>query len=385
FLFDADHPSLGGWYSEAVMNRILETHALQGARRHMRVSIGDVRTYSAVANSATPTVSRLIQLCREVYQPASFDRLMHDRLEQTHGRATVYCWLFQNMTAAIGETLHSRLSSDPAYLGAMDVRFSEPLHLRFFRNSLSELLRLQGKRSSVFYEMGCSEHVDPAVQEMLEDHGFEVDYEDMGARRTVYDSFDTLEHFRRVDDFKRIFAGLDGIGEERASDLALSLEELHPKLFDVFASAARTIERAETEEDLAQAALSGRRLLEATANNLFPPREERWNGRAVGHKEYKNRLCAYMEKTIADAGITDSSILPRLGKEANRLVECFNAGLHASPTRHDVMANFRDLVVWLSAVVDLSPAAARRPYLAYIGELEDALREIEDRVNGRRS
>jgi hypothetical protein len=42
------------------------------------------------------------------------------------------------------------------------------------------------------------------------------------------------------------------------------------------------LDRAETEEDLAQAALSGRRLLEKTADYLFPPQPTDWNGRKVG-------------------------------------------------------------------------------------------------------
>lgn len=379
FLFNSDHKSLGGGYGRTVMKKLLGTQVLQEAERHMRISVGDILTYSAAARSKNPTMAYLLELCRAVYRPTHFDRLNYELLEDTHGKATVYCWLFQNMTAAIGEALHSKLSPDPAYLGAMDVAFSEPLHLGFFRNSLCENYRLNGRHCSIFYSMGENEDPDVSVQDCFKEHGFDVDHEDTGARRTIFDDFDSLEHFRRVEDFKCVFAGFDGLGADRASDLILNLEEVHPKLFDAFASAARTLARAETEEDYAQAALSGRRLLERISDYLFPPRDEKWNKRKVGRAEYKNRLWAYIEQTVAASGKADSS-LTILGSEADRLVELFNAGLHASPTKTKVEAAFVSLATWLSDVIALSPALVRRPYLAY----DDSLRGfIEDAVLNR--
>lgn len=379
FLFNSDHKSLGSYYGPPVMNRILGANELQQAGRHMRVSVGDILTYMAAAERGERSMSFLVKLCRAVYRPKLFDRLIYDRLEATHGKATVYCWLFQNMTAAVAEPLHLKLSPDPAYLGAQDVDFSEPLHLSMFRNSLIEAYRLQGNRCSILYSMGDNEDPDPDVRESFEQHGFTVDYEDVGARRTIFDNYDSLEHFKRVEDFKLVFAGFKGLDADRASDLALSLEEIHPKLFDAFSSAARTLERAETAEDYAQAALSGRRLLEQTADYLFPPRKGKWHGHKIGRADHGNRLWAYIEQTVAALSIPDSDSLSNLGKEADRLIKLFNAGLHADPTRKKVEAAFVALVIWLSEVISLSPAAARRPYLAYeeaiMGFIDDVTRD----------
>ena len=66
---------------------------------------------------------------------------------------------------------------------------------------------------------------------------------------------------------------------------------------------------------------------------------------------------------------SDPGNLDRLGKELDRLVELFNSGLHAETSRQRVEAGFRDLVIWLAAVIDLSPVATRLPYLAYEPEL----------------
>ena len=224
------------------MDRILGAGVLQEANRHMRVSIGDILTYSAASASETPTVAFLVGLCRRAYQPKVFDKIIHERLEATHGKDTVFCWLFQNMTEPVGDALHKNLVSYPAYLGGMDVDFSDPLHLRFFRNSLCEEYRIYGTRCSVFYEMGENEDPDIVVREAFKKYGFTVSYEDIGARRTIFDSYDTLEHFKRVEDFKRVFSKFDNLSADRVSDIALSLEELHPRLFDTFASAARVLE-----------------------------------------------------------------------------------------------------------------------------------------------
>ena len=373
FLFNSGHPAL-------VMDRILGAEELQKADRQMCVSIGDILTFGMAAQSKTPTNAFLVESCRAVYKPREFDQLIYNRLEATHGKATVFCWLFQNMTPSIAAAIHMKLAPDAAYLGAMDVDFSKPLHLQLFRNSLGESYRLRGKRCSIFYNMGDNEDPDIGVREHFERHGFSVDYEDIGARHTIFDNYDSLGHFNRVEDFKMVFSGFDNLNADRVSDIALSLEELHPKLFDAFASAARTLERAETEEDYAQAALSGRRLLERTADYLFPPRGEMWNGRKVGRAEYKNRLWAYIEQTIAESAIAEPGSLTKLGKEADRLVELFNAGLHAAPTRAKVEGAFGALVIWLSEVIELAPGAARRPYLAYEEEL---LKFIHDVTRGR--
>src|SRR5438105_4681058 len=162
------------------MNRILGTQVLQATDRRMRVSIGDILTYGAVETRA-----QLMDLCRAVYQPMNFDRLIHARLDATHGQATVFSWLFRNMTVSIAEAVHDRLADDHAYLGAMDVDFSRPLHLRFFRLSLVEEYLLDRGQCWIGYSMGENEDPDSVVREGFERHGFKVSYEDTGARNTI--------------------------------------------------------------------------------------------------------------------------------------------------------------------------------------------------------
>ena len=381
FLFNSDHPSLGSYYGPPVMDMVLGSGILQGEGRPMRVSVGDILTFSAVSQSKNPTYDFLEKLCRKLYTPDSFDRLNYPKLEATFRTATIYCWLFQNIIKDVAENLHNKLLSSDSYLGAMDVNFSTPLHLQFFRNNLIEKYRLNGIRCAVFYDMGHNEDPDVVTKDGFEKHGFSIVYEDQGARRTIFDNYDSIEHFKRVESFKAFCSRLPELTADDASDLAHSLEELHPRLFDAFAAAARTLDRAETEEDYAQAALSGRRLLERTADSLFPPSDANWKGRKVGAAQYKNRLWAYVEQALT-AVDGPSERLTSLGKEADRLIDLFNAGLHAQPTKNKVELAFRDLIIWLSAVINIKPEMARDPYQPYADELNSFWSSATSREEG---
>ena len=374
FLFNSDAPIYGGYYGPPIRDQILKTGVLQDTDRNMRASVGDVLSFMAVSRSQTRTYAALQELCEEVYLPIEFDRLDKEKLSATFTTATVYCWVFQNMTVETADMLHERLCESDSYLGAMDVEFSNPLHLSLFRNSLIEAYRFRGLSCSVFYMMEENEDPDISVKEAFERNGFSVHYENIGARRTIFDNFDSLEHFKRVASFKGFCSQLPELDSNHASDLAHSLEELHPKLFDAFAAAARTLERAETEEDFAQAALSGRRLLEKTANYLFPPQSEKWNNYEVGKPQYKNRLWAYIDRTLQKSPSQNPNTLDDLGKEMERLDKLFNSGLHAEPTKEKVELAFRDLVIWMSDLIDLDPTEANNPYLAYEDELDTFIR-----------
>lgn len=378
FLFNSDHPSLSTSYGSSVMKNILSTGILQSEDRNMRISIGDILTYPAATQSSTPTFRYLNELCINVYTPDSYDNLISEKLYETFTTATVFCWLFQNMTSKCANALHNKLiKSDTSYLGAMDVTFSEPLHLRFFRNSLIESYRIHKNKCSVFYVMSENEDPDYSVKEAFEKHGYDVTFEDIGGRRTILDNYDTIEHFQRVEDFREHFSSIKGVDRYLTDNIILSLEELHPKLFDSFAAAARTLKRAETEEDLAQASLSGRRILEKIADYLYPPSTLKYKNRKIGKAEYKNRIWAYIETTIEENKAEKSKVI-QLGKEADRLVELFNSGLHSSPNKEKVEESFKSLLVWISDLIELSPLNARKPYLAYTDEFFNFLDSVFD-------
>ncbi len=381
FLFNSNAPKYRGFYGYPIKNKILSTGVLQAPRRRMRCLIGAVTTFSYVARrKQNRSYADLAELEFRVYQPGGWDRRIWPRLEKTFARATVYCWVFQNITDKIADGLHRSLKSDRSYLGAMSVVYSNPLHLVFFRNTLIELCRLEGKKCSIFYSMGENEDPDVALREAFEKNGYTVTYEDSGARRTIFDNYDSLEHFSRVERFRRLIVDLAGIPDNRASDFILNLEELHPYLFDILFAAADAFARAETPEQLAQASLSGRRFLEYFADSIFPPSEQKFVGRkgprVVGKTNYKNRLWAFIETAMDGVGKFNERKFLSLGRETDRLCELFNSGLHHSPTKNKVAKALLDLVAWASDLIEIDPAAVRKPYGAYQEEIKNFFLEV---------
>lgn len=132
--------------------------------------------------------------------------------------------VFQNVTGGIAVGIDAALTAMPSYLGGMDVDFSEPLHLVYFRNLLPEMYRVRGTNCSIFYHMGENEDPDRVERELFEEASMTVTYEDIGARGTIFDNYDSVDHFQRVADFLRVFSTLPDVDAEKASDLCFYLE-----------------------------------------------------------------------------------------------------------------------------------------------------------------
>ena len=372
-LFDASDPALGSAYGDAVMRRVLRTGVLQRRQAHVRVSVGDILTSMLTPDWPVPKV------LASVYSPTRFDRLRRDSLDRAVADSTVFCWLLQNLTEDAADDLDSAMAATPGYLGAMSVSFGDPVQLAMFRQSLPEYFRFRGTAAAVLYT-GHNDDPDRALHELLAGEGMSVTYEDIGARKTAFDRYTDPAHFRRIEYFQDIAATLDGTSEALLSELALVIEEIHPELFDALNSAMRAIANAETSEDLAQAAVSGRRFLEALANYWYPPRDELVDGRKVGPTQYRNRLWAYLTEAAATSDPPVPDEVAELGSTLNELVERFNAGLHGTLSRARVEQTFSTLLAWLAAVIRLNPRAAARPYLAYESELMDYFRDLAQRV-----
>ena len=255
----------------------------------------------------------------------------------------------------------------------MDVDFSKPFHLKYFRNSLIESYRLYEGNCHIFYDMGYNEDSDIVIKESFENNGFVVSYEDMGARRSIFDDFDSLEHFQCVNEFKEVLGNCEGLDDDKVSDIALTLEEIHPQLFDALSASAGAFKRAQTEEELAQATFSGRRFLERLADYLYPARDELSKDHKVGRAEYRNRLWAYIDNAISESMPDKIDLLRKHGEELDRLIKLLNSGLHHEPSHKKVMATLRDLLLWLDAIIKIDITKIRKPYLAYQKNIIDII------------
>ena len=87
--------------------------------------------------------------------------------------------------------------------------------------------RIEGTTCRVFYTMSEEDARDDYQPEAMRQVGFsDVDWEDRGAHKTIFDEFDTLEHFRRVAAFRDTVAPLMPGGDDDASQLVMVLAVL---------------------------------------------------------------------------------------------------------------------------------------------------------------
>lgn len=139
---------------------------------------------------------------------------------------------------------------------------------------------------------------------------------------------------------------------------------------------ARTFSRIESEEDIAQCSISGRRFLEQLANYLFPPQKNLHNGRKVGKTEYKNRIWAYISDTVKKNSLDKTSI-DTVGKKLDEIIDNFNTGLHGDLNKMEISALIEKLLYFIIDLVNISPQDMRKPYLAHEDEIEKFMNELK--------
>jgi hypothetical protein len=371
-LFNANAPKYGFSYGDPVRRAVFGLGILQASKRHMKVSVGDVGIYSHAK-----TWAHYDQLTERVYYAGTWTTFLEDRLHATFREATIYALTFENMTKEIAAELHAALTPNDAYLGLMQVDYTYGPHLALMRNSMITLYRIEGETCRVFFSMGSEDGRDDQEQIEMGKLGYtDVDWEDRGAHGTIFDDFDTLEHFQRVAAFREAVTPFMPGGEDEAYELVMVLEDLNPQLFNALGAAVSALERAQTEEDVAQAATSGRRYIEKLAEVLFPARKESFKGRKVGNAEYRNRIWAYIDENTGG----DLTRLQGLGEEVDRLVETFNAGLHGDGVKPRILQALADTGVLTAGLLALNPSAARKPYFAHQKSIVEFLRRGADRA-----
>jgi len=354
FLFDS------GWfgrdvnYATAANSLLLKTGVVQASGRHMKMGFGDVGTWGTKLHKPDVLVQR-------VYSSPTWERVSRQKLKATYDRSTIYAAVFHNMTLEIAEQLHGAVAEQPSYLGALEVNFAHGPHLVLFRNHIGTQYRFHGNTCRIFYAMGDKENsAFPDDLTLARSYGFaDVDWENSGARGTIFDDYDTPKHFEQLEEFKDGLAPLLAGGADAASELVFIIEDLTPRLIWTLTAAFNALHRARSEEDIAQASISGRRFLEQLADALYPAKVEPAAGRDVSAPRYRNRIWAF----LAEHATPD--VAQQLGREVDRLDGEFKAGLHSQRDRNRLESCFADLALVLRHILMVNPDAARKPYFAH--------------------
>lgn len=373
-LFNSDDPKFGGYYGPPIRDIIFGAGVLQSSNRHMKVKHGDVLIYSHAR--AHDDYERIAEA---TYFGTHWSRVKAARIRTSYMRETIWAWIIQNVTHQIAEDLDAALSSESSYLGLHAVDYSYPPHLALYRNSMPEYCRIIGTTCLLPYSMGNKDEIDDFEAKDLLALGFtKVDWEDRGAHGTIFDDYDTLQHFQQVRDVQAVFARGLPEGDYEAEELVMLLEDLNPRLFNTLGAAVRAVSRAQNEEDIAHVGISGRRYIEQLSDVLFPAREELHNGRSVTKDKFRNRLWAFIDLAISTSIDNREEEARRRGLEVDRLINEVNAILHGTPDKTRALRILFDLAKLSINLLQLDPASTRRPYDAFNENIVKLLQESLD-------
>ena len=377
-LFNSDDPKYGGYYGPPIRDFIFGTRVLQSSNRHLKIAHGDVLIYSHSKN-----IIDFRRIAEATYFAGTWSTIQEDRLRATYLKQTIWAWVIQNATRTLAETLDTALKVDNAYLGLLEIDFSSPQHLVLFRNSMSSYCRVQDTYCTRFYSMGNEDEKDEHEAAELLKLGFtDVIWEDRGAHGTIFDDFDTPDHFTQIRHIQQVFASVLPNGDDEAGELVMMLEDLSPKLFNTLGAAVRALATAKTEEDYAHVGISGRRYIEQLADALFPPSQNPFNGRDVSASKFKNRIWAFIDSALPPSSPTRSQDLLTLGGEVDRLIDAVNSLLHGLPEKSAAIEAFADLSRLTITLLQIDPTAVRQPYRAFEQKIIEFLR---DHIKERRA
>jgi len=324
-------------------------------------------------------------MAEATYFAGTWSTVQAARLRATYLEQNIWSWVIQNATQPVARQLDASLNSDPAYMGLLEVDYSLPAHRVIFRNAMPLYCRVEGTRCTRFYAMENGEEQDEYETQALLTLGFTtVDWEDSGARGTIFDDFDTPDHFIQIKQVQRALSSVLANADDEAGELVMMLEDLNPRLFDTMGSAVRALDAAKTQEDYAHVGISGRRYLEQLADALFPASAIPFNGRDVSTAKFKNRLWAFIDKSLACTTPDRHDKLCSLGREVDRLINAVNALLHGEPDQESALHVFADLAKLTIALIQLDPSAARHPYRSFAQKVVDFLitQHLEDLHHG---
>jgi hypothetical protein len=378
FHFDADQH--GGYYGPPIQRLLFgRLMRLPRGRRHLVVYLGDLIAYDSVRGAGGPA-ELFALLVRNGAWSTLDPSVMTDALE--HRR--IYVLLVEGLMRQDAEAVDSELRRSESYLGALDVNPRNRVHWLLYDQSLIRRFRIVEEELRLLYDASLHE-VDPgsrdqgSFDEWRQSGIFAaVEWEEQGLRGTIFDQYDTLENAQRLAELEELLSSrLGGV----VNEIVLRSRDLDPVLPDVLHAALSGFAAYQSEEQLAQVAVSCRRYLERLANAIYPPRQTNEGERKLGKAEYRNRLWAYVDENLGGSS-RDLALatLEDVGKRIDRLDALANKGVHAPRvTAIEVDRLLVGLTVLVYDILMLQPP----PKESRLEPYGDSIREfLRDAVHG---
>lgn len=154
------------------------------------------------------------------------------------------------------------------------------------------------------------------------------------------------------------------------------LFDLNPELAEKMLVAFKAVS-SDNPEEWSHALTTCRRFFEQLADILFPPTDEKINGRALGKGNYINRLWAFMDKSIESETNKDiaKAHVDFLGAYLQTIYKVSNKGVHSGLTRLEALKSVMHIYLMCADILKYlgkAPMVKGKPniYTATLDELE---------------
>lgn len=371
--FNASSPKYSGFYGiqiqELLFGALLRINLKD---LHIKIHSGDLLTSTFIGKPGAQenVLERLLG-----YDMRNWRAMNEDAFSKALFSARIYVLAVEGLDWKSRDLLHAQFGMDDSYLGALQVNEANQIHWVLYNQFLKPTYRIVGNELRIFYYSYDEASKDTFVQEHWAHLPFKsIVWEDLGDRGTILDSSDTFERAKRLaelGDYLSLHLA------HLADDVLLRLNDLDRELPDKLHAAMRNSQIIETTEDVAQACLSCRRLLEGLADVLYPPNKEPVNGHKVGQEQYINRLRAYIgdklkgdQKDLMDIQLLD------IGERIKKGYELANKGAHSRISRTDLHRLISALLVATYDLLSLDkPPLQVRPRELDADEVNEFLRK----------
>lgn len=368
---------ISGWLTmrESVVRAFMES--VPQHRRHARFSMGTLPLWQ-LARKVGGAESAANSVLGEHW--AVWSTFLGPDLAECVESFDIAGMVVESLTPSDARAMHIRLKGMEWYLGAVQIRPEIPEHWAVFLNGIPSRFRIFEESLCLFYRGFEAEVEDNRDHVEYREWGASglfssVRWEDSGVRETIFDPYDNMQHFRRIGEAEEL---LHGQFSSALGETLMRCSDLDPNLTQRLHAAIKAFEGHETAEELAHVSLSCRRFTEKLADCLYPPREEKVNGRKVGRAEYRNRLWAYVAENVTSDNMRQLLIanVEDLGKRIDRLDNLSNKGLHSDVSPSDVNRLLLSLLVVAHDLICLRPPGGAFAYEPYETTIRAFIEEL---------
>ncbi len=369
FIFNAGEYS--SFYGDDIKEVIFSTGILQNCSRSMKIRIGDI-LFNSYSNASR---KKYIQLANDTFYQNKTG-LYATKLDELYTKINFYTWVIENIHMPATKSLHKALLNSKGYLGSVEVDFNFSTHIVFFRKTLILRYRVLGNLISTFYDMGNDEDSTWEHQELLALGFSEAKSEDMGLANTIFDQFsNSPNYFKKYKDSSKLLEIIFS-DSDFSSEIISEFEDVNPYFIYALGSISRSYILATDNEDYSQVAFTIRRLIEKTADSLFPARKECFEGMKVTQSNHKNRLLAYISTALPISDTERDNKWEELRSRIDFLLEEYNTGIHDSISADNTKDLIKEGIKLIFDILMINPSKSRFTLYPYEESLDCFLKEV---------